>query len=235
MNPAVTKAMSAGFTVLHVVSIAGCVREQPSTISPPIKLDGERRLAGALIEIISGPPAYATLHARQASALAAGSRLRRPRCDRTYTQADGIYYFTDLPPGDYTVQASAPQHGTRYGTAVTDAPLQVLPRPDPGAPLQAKLQVATFDAWLPVTGLRGVVRRKDTGDPVLMAQVRLRGAPTPQRTDAAGRYEIRPLVAGKHVFEVTAAGFALVEQAVTLEPGKEVVLPDIFLSQIKPK
>jgi hypothetical protein len=227
MNPVMKGAMSPGFTVLHVVSIAGCVREEPSTISPPIKLGGERRLAGALIEILSGPPEYDALRKRQQAAMAAGTQLRRPRWDHTYSQADGIYHFTDLPPGAYSLRASAPQQGTRYGTAATEAPLHVLPRPDPGA----RLQIATFDAWLPVTGLWGVVRRKDTDKPILMAQVRLRGEAVPVRTDDQGRYVIRPLPAGIHLVEVTAAGFAPEERAVILEAGKEVEVPPILLSK----
>lgn len=242
MNPAINPPVNPGFTILHVVSIAGCVREQPDPLAaaappaapivPPAHdpAYSAPRLGGALVEIVSGPPAYEALRAHQAAALAAGTRLRRPRCDRTYSQADGIYYFTDLPPGDYMLRAGAPQHGTRYGTAATEAPLQVLPRPDPGAGQPVgTFAVGTFDAWLPVTGLRGVVRRQDTGDPIFMAQVRLRGEPQLLRTDVDGRYALRRLPAGRHVFEVSAAGFAPVQQAVTLERGKEVIIPDILL------
>lgn len=249
MNPAINPPVNPGFTILHVVSIAGCVREQPDPLAAaappaapavPPALDpafSAPRLGGALVEIISGPPAYEALRARQAAALAAGTRLRRPRCDRTYSQADGIYYFTDLPPGDYMLRAGAPQHGTRYGTAATEAPLQVLPRPDPGpvpvpGAIPGPISVSTFDAWLPTTGLRGIVRRQDTGDPIFMAQVRLRGEPAPLRTDVDGRYALRRLPAGRHSFEITAPGFTPVQQAVTLERGKEVIIPDILLQRL---
>ena len=108
--------MSNGFVIRHVVSIAGCVRERPSTGIPLSHRENERRLAGAIIEIIAGPPAFETL--RAAWALDPVQRNARP--DRTSSQADGIYFFTDLPPGAYRLRVSAPEHGSRFGIFEAD-------------------------------------------------------------------------------------------------------------------
>src|SRR5258708_33867046 len=41
------------------------------------------------------------------------TRTQRP--DRTRSRADGLYYFLDLPDGDYEICALLPNCGRRYG------------------------------------------------------------------------------------------------------------------------
>src|SRR5260370_30369385 len=41
------------------------------------------------------------------------TRTQRP--DRTRSRADGLYYFLDLPDGDYEIRALLPNCGRRYG------------------------------------------------------------------------------------------------------------------------
>ena len=53
---------------------------------------------------------------------------QRKRIDHTWSRADGVFYFLDLPPGEdgesYQLRVSVPDTGTRYGT-VECKPIQV--------------------------------------------------------------------------------------------------------------
>lgn len=207
--------MSAGFVIRHVVSIAGCVREQASAELPASPRDRDRRLAGALIEIIVNPPEFDLL--RAAWALDPARRGARP--DRTISQVDGIYFFTDLPPGAYRLRVSAPEHGSRFGVVETGE-TNVPPAPSFGQPLALK----PVDVELPSTRVRGVVTRSDSGASVPGGLVRVRGDPQATRTDDAGRYELRRLVQGKTTVEISAPNLAPVRRTVDLVAGQEQVL-----------
>lgn len=207
--------MSAGFVIRHVVSLAGCVREAASADFPPTAREDERRLAGALIEIIDGPPAFAA----RVAAWQLDPHAGRARPDRTVSQMDGIYFFADLPRGAYRLRVSAPAFGSRLGVVETAA----IDVPPPHAPT-APVRPVRVDVALPVTRLRGVVTRADTGASVPGGLVRVRGDPQMTRTDDAGRYELRRLVRGKTTVEVSAPAFAVAQATVTLVAGEDTVL-----------
>ncbi len=207
--------MSEGFVIRHVVSIAGCVRERASVVTPPSPRDRDRRLAGALIEIIAGPPEFELLVA----AWALGPVQRGIRPDRTFSQVDGIYFFTDLPPGAYRLRISMPQHGSRFGVVETDV-TTVAPAPAFGQPLALKV----VDIELPSTRIRGIVTRSDSGASVPGGLVRVRGDPQATHTDDAGRYELRRLVQGKTTVEISAPNLASIHRTVEVVAGQEQVL-----------
>ena len=209
--------MSAGFVIRHVVSLAGCVREAASADFPPTPREDERRLAGVLIEIIDGPPAFAA----RVAAWQLDPHTGRARPDRAVSQMDGIYFFAGLPPGAYRLRVSAPAFGSRLGvveTAVID-----VPSPPPRIPT-APVRPVRVDVALPATRLRGVITRADTGASVPGGLVRVRGDPQMTRTDDAGRYELRRLVRGKTTVEVSAPAFAVAQATVTLVAGEGAVL-----------
>ncbi len=207
--------MSTPIVIRHVVSIAGCVRESASAVPPLVTRDLERRLAGALVEIVAGPPAFETMRAVQA----VNPKTRR-RLDQTCSQADGIYVFVDLPPGAYRLRISAPQQGSRFGM-VEAGPVEVAPA--------AAVFVARADVTLPSTRVRGVVTRLDTGDPVENALVRVRADTQSVRTDDAGRYELRRMLQGSPTIEVSAPNLAPARRTITLAAGQEQVV-DIQLA-----
>lgn len=207
--------MSEGFIIRHVVSIAGCVRQQARAETPPTPSDRDRRLAGALIEVIAGPPEFDRL----AAAWALDPARRGAHPGRTISQADGIYTFTDLPPGAYRLRVSAPQHGSRFGTVET-GDVDVPPAPASGQPVA----VRRVDVDLPSTRVRGVVTRSDSGASVPGGLVRVRGDPQTTRTDDAGRYELRHLVQGSPTVEISAPNLVPVRRTVQLSAGQEQVL-----------
>jgi hypothetical protein len=68
---------------------------------------GEARVA-----IIRGPKAFDAL-AKASAAAAQASGDDQVRRDVTETRRDGIYFFMDLPAGDYTVSAENPHNRDR--------------------------------------------------------------------------------------------------------------------------
>ncbi|MEZ4733114.1 MAG: carboxypeptidase-like regulatory domain-containing protein [Caldilineaceae bacterium] len=226
--------MSDTKPIHHTVAIAGVVQDKVSQV----------RLAHALIEIISGPSTFQTRVQAQA---ADPAWLRQPaRIDRTWSQADGIFFFLDLPEGSYRLRVTmvdlppqdyrlrgslvtSPPHdyrlhtplsqlGTRYGLFATDEkhPLQVV-APQDGKPAP----IARADVQLPPTRIHGVVTALESGEPVVGAKVRLRGDPTVISTQDDGRYELVRLVAGKPTVAVAAAGYKVATRSVSLNPGQD--------------
>lgn len=194
--------MSTGIRLRHVASIAGAVQDSAS----------RARLGGALVEITDGPPVFQEMLAAQAGSAAWAQR--RERLDRTFSQADGIFFFTDLPAGSYRLRVSAPDWGSRYGVVDT-GPIQVQPAPDSGPVPVAQISVA-----LPPTRIHGVITQAATGQPVAGAQVRLRGDTVTVRSGDSGQFELTTLVKGKPTIEVMASGLQTITRQVELAPGQ---------------
>ena len=220
--------------IRHTVALAGTVQDKVSHL----------RIARALVEILSGPAAFQVMVQSQSADPMWFSRVER--IDRTWSQADGIFTFLDLPEGDYGLRVSVvdlPQTdyrlrgslvtiprrdyrlnatlrhlGTRYGIFETNEkhPLHVV-APQDGKPAP----IVRVDVQLPPTRIHGVVTKFESGEPVAGARVHLRGDTTMSRTLDDGSYELARLVAGKPTVAVTMAGYKSATRLVTLEPGQD--------------
>jgi hypothetical protein len=134
---------------------------------------------------------------------------RRP--DRTQTAADGIFFFTDLPAGDYTLTATLTGFGTRYGQGQTTATVTS----DDG-----NIALVTADIAIPSTTVRGqITGPNDDGanEPVFMAEVRVKGSGECVFSASDGRYLLAGLEVGKRSISVSARGYATLEQIVQLD------------------
>lgn len=100
----------------------------------------------ARVEITKMPDSFKNwlmLHAMQ---YGANWEIMVERPDRTQSAIDGHFHFLDLPDGDYTLTASLPGTGTRYG--VVEKQVQVSCNGD-------RIQLAAADIALPPTGIKG--------------------------------------------------------------------------------
>ncbi|HEX2224706.1 MAG TPA: carboxypeptidase-like regulatory domain-containing protein [Thermoanaerobaculia bacterium] len=158
-------------------------------------------LAGVRIEITAGPPAFA-------GRLALSAR-------------DGFFHFLDLPAGRYTLSGSLPGSGTRYGTATAEVLLS--------ADAQSNVVLGTADLALPATTVQGQVRSGPDA-PVWMAEVRIQGSGESAWSDAKGNFVIAGLEAGTRRLIVTARGFPLRSETVTLGRPGDMVTHDVTLS-----
>lgn len=220
--------------VRHAVAIAGIVRDAVS----------QARIGRALIEIKHGPPKFqAKVNALDADPV---WRSRAERIDRTWSQADGLFYLMDLPAGQYQLRVSVvdlPSTDPRLrGSLVTTPPDDYRDRLDAWqlgtrykvveiGPLQTHrhkkhkpVVIARADVALSPTRIHGFVTANGSGEPVAGARVCLRGDTTVVITKEDGSYELMPLVAGKPTVEVSAANYKNASQAVTLKSGQDCVV-----------
>lgn len=207
--------MSEWTIVRRAVAIAGTVTDA---------LSG-RPIAGALIAITSGPPAF--LAQRAILARDPAWERQAERLDRRRSRRDGLYAFSDLPPGAYELVISAPDEGSRYGTATLPAVAVTSEREPSG-----RIKLAPADAALAPTRITGRVLRGDTNpqQPALDARARLRGDTNVARADADGRFTLSGISAGSPTLEVTAPGYRTLTLAVTLAAGQEQSLNNLVLT-----
>ena len=133
----------------------------------------------------------------------------------TQTREDASFYFIDLPIGQYTLQIWVPKLGSRYGTA-TVANVTVQNTAEGRFIFDTKANVQ-----LSPTRLVGQVQRSDNNQPITNALVQLRGSETQTLTDKNGRYVLSAIQAGVPTVQVSAKGFVLSTQKITLIAGQE--------------
>jgi hypothetical protein len=127
--------------------------------------------------------------------------------------ADGHYHFMDVPNGSYTVSASVPGRGTRYAAAEG----QVTVSRDP----EENLKMQIMDLRIRPTRIVGRVTGRDD-EPVLLAEVRVKGSGERTYSDADGQYKLLGIETstGTRQVVVSAQGYQVASQELELrEPG----------------
>ncbi|MGG6297727.1 carboxypeptidase-like regulatory domain-containing protein [Leptolyngbya sp. AN02str] len=84
---------------------------QRVTIAGQVIDTAQQPIAGARVEITQAPAAFTQRLALKAMPYGDRWEHLQERCDRTHTAPDGLFYFTDVPPGHYTLTASYPKTG----------------------------------------------------------------------------------------------------------------------------
>ena len=144
-----------------------------------------------------------------------GARVEVPGGPWILAAGDGFFRFLDLRPGSYTLTASLPGAGSRYGMAVKAVTL--------GEDLE------TVDLELPATTVKGKVRDQ-SGQAVRMAEVRVQGSGESAWSDAQGNYALSGVEAGSRRIAVSARGFQKISETVALGQPGAVVTRDVTLS-----
>lgn len=203
-------------TLCAEVSIAGCV------------IDKETRLPiqGARVTVESQDKAFREW--RRLKRLAHGDRwndlLERP--DQTWSRADGHFHFLDLPEGTYTLTASLPRAGARYGIAE----IGNVKVPPVSADTAGASDIYPQDAYqkleLPSTAIKGTVTFQEAQGsgktkcvPVFMAEVKIQGARERILTDIDGKYLLAGLEwhkDGKYTVTVAARGYQHEQEELTV-------------------
>jgi len=151
----------------------------------------------------------------------AGARVQVADGPDALCSADGFYRFLNLKPGQYTLTASIPGMGSRYGTTSTPVTLA-----DDG---QGKAVLQTVDLELPATTIQGKVKNQ-SDQAVKLAEVRVQGSGESAWSDAQGNYVLRGVEAGSRRIAVSARGFQKVSETVTLGQPGAVATRDVTLS-----
>lgn len=118
---------------------------------------------------------------------------------------NGLFYFMDLPNGEYTLKVSAPKLEKRYER------------------VQEKVTVPNLQAnvQLSPTRLVGQVKRSDNNEPIAKALVKLGGSEYQTLTNDKGEYILLGIVASKPTVQVSHPKFEQSSQEVKLIAGIE--------------
>lgn len=146
-------------------------------------------------------------HMQPAQLTAWDKMLERP--DRTQSKPNGLFYFLDLPDGEYSLQVSMASSGRRYGKLKASAKVSR----DAGGNM----------AWvfvrcaLPPTLVKGKVTGSGQEAGIPLARVRVKGSGERAFTDAQGQYVLTGIEPGKkRTLQVSAQGFPEEAQEFTL-------------------
>lgn len=195
----------------HAVAISGHVTDAQTG----------KAVGGARVAITSAPTAFTDSLALKA--LQHGSRWAtlKKRPDRTYTAVDGYFHFMDLPDGDYTLTVTLPNSGSRYGEAQATATVS--------RDAEGRILMATANASLAPTTLKGQITSADGGDAVAMAEVRVQGSGERAFSGSDGDYMLTGLETGRRKISVFARGYDSVAWQVDLGPAGAVQTLDFAL------
>jgi Carboxypeptidase regulatory-like domain len=80
---------------------------------------GDEPVAGAEVTVTVMPEEFQRKLAGAAKVEGGGWKYSDQRLDRSFTKADGIYYFIDLPAGKYTVKGVDKRSGTQAEKTVS--------------------------------------------------------------------------------------------------------------------
>jgi carboxypeptidase family protein len=198
-------------TVRHQAAITGRVTDAQLI----------RPLGGARVRISAGPAAFMNwlaIHALQYEDTWA-TLTERP--DQKKTAADGHFHFMDLPNGQYTLVASLPDTGNRYGTAQVQASVS--------RDANGHIAMAISDIALSPTTIKGKVTGPSAAN-IMMAKVQIQGSGEQTFSDSQGRYLLTGLETGARTVLVSAQGFQSSSRAVTLGSAGLVQTVDFTLT-----
>jgi len=169
-------------------------------------------VAGALVTLTSMPTKLEKTLQLQAQYFGDEWKNRMQRPDRTYSRPDGLYYFLDLPDGDYEVSASLPSCGKRYGDVHEKKRVSINDREGTG---QQALRAMWLELALPSSMIRGRIYDAAKKAGVVMAEVRLKGSGERTFSGPKGAFTLGPIEASakaERTLECFAQGYQPKEQ-----------------------
>jgi len=197
----------------HRVILSGQV-SNAATLAP---------IARARVDLIEVPEAFTRWLAARALKYGDKWDALEERPDRARTAADGTFFFLDLPPGDYTLQASLASAGQRLGAYTLQA--TVPERSAQTAPV-------SVDLLLPPTALSGSVRLGGPDGietPIPLAKIRLDGSGEQVFSDADGNFLLHSIEPGDRVVRISAQGYEGFSQTLSLAAAQTQTL-DVLLT-----
>lgn len=182
-------------------------------------------LARARVELMQVPEAFARWLAARALKYGDKWASLEERPDRVRTAQDGTFFFVDLPPGDYTLQATFATAGQRLGACSVQATVPA--RSEQTAPV-------SVDLLLPPTALSGSVRLGGLDGietPIPLAKVRLDGSGEQVFSDADGNFLLHSIEPGERVVRISAQGYEAFSQTIRLAAAQTQTL-DVLLTAL---
>lgn len=191
----------------HQVAICGQVSDAQSGVVIP----------GVLVQIVQMPEAFKKLLVLRSKQYGPNWEAIKGRLDMVLTAVDGYFYFLDLPAGEYTLSASLPSAGTRYGTAQVTAIVS--------SDSQGNISKSAANITLPPTAIKGQIVDTDQS-PIVMGKIQIEGTSNYTFTDSKGNYLLSDLETSKPPLKrlvnvkVYGRGFQPASQSVNLSQGE---------------
>ncbi|HSB70750.1 MAG TPA: carboxypeptidase-like regulatory domain-containing protein [Candidatus Methylomirabilis sp.] len=207
--------MSEWVVVRHMVAVAGRVLDAQSG----------KPVGGARVKITAGPSAFTTWLATSARQHETRWAVMEERPDQTRSRGDGHFHFMDLPDGAYTLTATVPESGSRFGEAGGTATVS--------RNAEGHISPGRVEIHLPPTTVKGLITGQDDA-PVVMAEVRMTASGERVFTDGQGRYLLTRLEAGARRVEVTARGYQQASRTAGLNEAGAVLILDVSLVPVTP-
>lgn len=194
----------------------------------------QKPIADAEVTLTKMPPKFEETLERLARYAGSDWERKSQRPDRTRSRADGLYYFLDLPDGEYEISALLANCGRRYSQERQNKKVS---RGKPKRTGQEELKDMWAGIALRPTSIRGRIVDADKKG-IVMAEVRLRRSGERAFSDARGEFRICPLEASEtaeRTLEYSAAGYAWREKSkiVVSKPGDVMDLGDITLESAR--
>jgi hypothetical protein len=202
--------------IQHAVAISGRVTDAQTNTG----------IGRARVEITAGPAEFMNALVLRAAAVGRGWAGQQDRPDRKLTAADGHFHFLDLPNGTYTLTATLPGTGSRFGTA------QITPAVSRDS--LGNLIMTTADIQIPPTTLTGRITEQGSGDPIFMARIRVVGSNETTYSDDQGDYRITGLETGHREIKISAQGYNSASDSVDLTIAGTAVTRNIALTATGP-
>jgi hypothetical protein len=177
-------------------------------------------LAGAEVTITALPAEFSRRLTLLAAANAEEWKRRAERPDKTRSRTDGLFYFLDLPDGEYGLRAVLPNCGQRYAPAkqvarVSWAAVDAL---DKQNAVGERLNKMWVKLTLQPTTVRGKVIDAEHNTVITLAEVRMKNSGERTFSDLQGDFLLSPVQPSKskRLLQAFAQGYEPAEEEIAI-------------------
>ena len=196
------------------------VNQQIAIAGQVLQGETQKNISGAIVAIIEMPEKFRAILSLKA--LQYGSKWEKmpQRPDRKITSNDGYFYFTNLHPGEYLLEASLPTSPTRYNEVRTKVQVS--------SPVNSKISTTMTDIVLLPTGIKGKIT--DANDPkklITNAKVQIQDSGDTTISDQKGNYRLigleSPKLGQRNITVIiSSTGYQQVSQPLNIQRGQVI-------------
>jgi hypothetical protein len=206
------------------------VNQQIAIAGQVLQGETEKPISGAIVEIIEVPEKFRAILSLKALQYGSQWEKMSVRPDRKMTSIDGYFYFTNLPPGDYLLEASLPTSLNRYKKVTSTAQVST--------PVNGKIPTTMTEIVLSPTGIKGTIT--DVNDPkklIANAKIQIQDSGDSTVSDHKGNYlliELESPPSGERNITVivSSTGYQKVSRTLKIQRG-EVISEQNFALKTK--
>jgi hypothetical protein len=206
------------------------VNQQIAIAGKVLQGETQKDISGAIVAIIEMPEKFRAILSLKALQYGLQWEKVPERPDRKITSNDGYFYFTNLPSGEYLLEASLPTSPTRYNEVRTKVQVS--------SPVNGKIPTTMADIVLLPTGIKGkITDANDQEKFVINAKVQIQDSGDSTISDQKGNYRLIGLESpksGQRTINmiVSATGYQQLFQSINIQRG-EIIAEKNFA--LKPK